>query len=730
MNKVIRDLAIIVSIIASVIFVGSVSAGSVMSTSRNIGITDGLVLHYTFDTEDTDWTTYILDNVAGAFDGIIHSSMSTTSDPVMGAVGTAFDFDGVDDQILVGDVDAVDVGTGNFSLSFFASGGTLNDQLIGKDSWAGTGNGLRIVTGSGGNPGTYYWNGSVLTTLINTSSQYLLHHIAVVRTGTGAAQTILYVDGVQINAIQDSRTLSNAFDFVIANSNDGGRNFNGVIDDVRFYNRALSSDEILRLYRVKGGQQLSSGFEDTTDLVGHWTFDTGKVDFANNLAFDETGKNNGTLVSMSSANQVQGKLGKGLEFDGVNDYVDHSSALPARANDTTGTISMWIKPTSDNAKEAIYFDIGPLNSTASTHLYLDLDWRLGNNAFKFGAAKDGIDQWYVSGPNDSATPYLNQWVHITITHDGVTPRTYINGVDSGFTFIVSTNKTAWIKSVATDATTKATKIITGGYNYSSGPILFFPGSIDDVRIYNRALTATEVAELYTNLAPTYISTTVPSVEDGLVGHWTFDGPDTDWGTNTTNDISGEGNTGTMTNMSTTTSPTPGRLGQGLEFDGVDGYVDAGDISSLDSAQKLTLSAWAKRSMSGSSVWVTKEKDGINNRVALGLWIDGYFYVEPTGSAGYARVSLADTDWHHLVMVFDGTQSGDSNRLKGYVDGVEVSLSYAGGTVASVTNNMAGSTFDIGRSPAYGYSNGIADDVRIYNRALSASEIQTLYRMGN
>src|SRR3989344_7600965 len=63
-----------------------------------------------------------------------------------------------------------------------------------------------------------------------------------------------------------------------------------------------------------------------------------------------------------------------------------------------------------------------------------------------------------------------------------------------------------------------------------------------------------------SMPPNYLTT-----GSGLVGYWTFDGKDTNWGTNTTNDMSGQGNTGTLTNMSTTTSPVVGKIGQGLFF---------------------------------------------------------------------------------------------------------------------------------------------------------------------
>ena len=78
----------------------------------------------------------------------------------------------------------------------------------------------------------------------------------------------------------------------------------------------------------------------------------------------------------------------------------------------------------------------------------------------------------------------------------------------------------------------------------------FDGSLDDVRIYNRTLSASEVKQLYLqgsslkqNITPRKgTNTGTYSLDSGLVGHWTFDGKDTAWNSNTTQDKSGQGNT--------------------------------------------------------------------------------------------------------------------------------------------------------------------------------------------
>ena len=58
-----------------------------------------------------------------------------------------------------------------------------------------------------------------------------------------------------------------------------------------------------------------------------------------------------------------------------------------------------------------------------------------------------------------------------------------------------------------------------------------------------------------------------------MGYWTFDGSATNWRTNTTADISGNGNTGSLNSLATSTAPKAGKIGQALYFNGVSSYVN-------------------------------------------------------------------------------------------------------------------------------------------------------------
>ena len=128
-----------------------------------------------------------------------------------------------------------------------------------------------------------------------------------------------------------------------------------------------------------------------------------------------------------------------------------------------------------------------------------------------------------------------------------------------------------------------------GQAYLSSP--HFSGSIDDVRVYDHALSASEVAQLYHSGAAN-VAHSNAMISNGLVGYWTFDGSATNWTTNTTADLSGNGNNGTIVSMSTTTSPVLGKIGQALNFDGSSQKITtAAGVSSICSVSTCSLSVW-------------------------------------------------------------------------------------------------------------------------------------------
>ena len=250
----------------------------------------------------------------------------------------------------------------------------------------------------------------------------------------------------------------------------------------------------------------------------------------------------------------------------------------------------------------------------------------------------------------------------------------------------------------------------GGYNRAGGA-----GAPGLIIITYKATTATM------NTSPTTLNT------NGLVGYWTFDGKDTVWTSSTaatTLDTSGQSNTGTLTNMNRATSPIEGKLGQGLKFDGVDDRIQ---ISSWTTESTLyTVSLWFNKvnGVSGAGSMLARADSSTcfyNPRIDMS---GTTLTVAESGCSGTGIIGTktVTSGWHHVVV----TRSGSSEKF--YYDGV------LSATVSGVNNSGTGK-FAIGSS--YGqfnggyqsFYNGQVDEVRTYNRALSAGEVMQLYKLG-
>ena len=224
------------------------------------------------------------------------------------------------------------------------------------------------------------------------------------------------------------------------------------------------------------------------------------------------------------------------------------------------------------------------------------------------------------------------------------------------------------------------------------------------------------------LAGTLINRTLatnPDLEDGLVGHWTFDGQDMD---NGVEDRSGNGNTGVI-NGQTSTTTAPGTIGQALEFDGSDDYVDVGSDTALNLTSDLTIAAWVKPTDNGASDYGIVARGGGNWTYVFALndssgsWRPGLY---TDGPWNYGSSVYGYDQWRHVVVTIT---SGGS--LTFYVDGVADGTATETGVSNPSSSTLIGD-WEGGSSSNF---NGQIDDVRIYNRALSADEIERLYELG-
>ena len=211
---------------------------------------------------------------------------------------------------------------------------------------------------------------------------------------------------------------------------------------------------------------LTVGPQAPSNLVGAWGFD----ETTGTTAPDASGRGNTGTIN-GPLRSAGGKFGGALSFDGINDWVTVADADSLDL--TTGmTTEGWVRPTAiGTGWRTVMLKEQPSNLIYSLYA--------GNG--KGRAATDLFTTADRGLSGTTATP-LNAWTHLAATYDGTTQRLYVNGVQ-----------------VATKATTGAIKVSTGALRIGGNGTWndeWFAGLIDEVRVYNRALTATEIQAAY------------------------------------------------------------------------------------------------------------------------------------------------------------------------------------------------------------------------------------------
>ena len=217
------------------------------------------------------------------------------------------------------------------------------------------------------------------------------------------------------------------------------------------------------------GLQFSQNIRTTlaTDLVGEWTFDS--TDIQGNIAKDTSGNgNNGTIYG---ATPTQGKIREALSFDGSDDYVDCGNGPVLNNISDEITIESWV----------IADDV--ISTKADTAILLKGAYTYGITRDERSGANNRIWTYLNSGSNNlSATISLKVWQHIVFTYNknliNNQWKIYING------------------EVKNQRDFSQTITPSGNIFIAKNSTQYFKGTIDEVRIYNRALTAYEIKALY------------------------------------------------------------------------------------------------------------------------------------------------------------------------------------------------------------------------------------------
>ena len=189
-----------------------------------------------------------------------------------------------------------------------------------------------------------------------------------------------------------------------------------------------------------------------------------------------------------------------------------------------------------------------------------------------------------------------------------------------------------------------------------------------------------------------------------------------------NDAEGNYN-GTASNV----TYASGYIDKAAVFNGSSSSIDTNSASMYSAKSKITLSAWVNFSNLNTTNPILSGS-GTFGFYTLG---NGYLYFAPTNSGvnsgGYFQISglFTTNQWVNIIMVFDGTKSNDTDRLKAYIDGNLITLTYPGFVPTSTGTST--SSLLIGESIVQSaFFSGSIDQVRIFDRALDSGEVTALY----
>ncbi len=409
-------------------------------------------------------------------------------------------------------------------------------------------------------------------------------------------------------------------------------------------------------------------------LVGHWTFNEGH----GSTAYDySTNTNHGTL---HNPNWPQGP-GYALDFNGTSNYVNAGNDVSLDITEEV-TIVAWVtlnaNAVGDDSWRAIVskgkdeaYQLRKAGSVSPDSFRLNIITTEGS---------DSIDSNY--------KVEANKWIHVVATYSSVTGemKLYVNG-DIDKTETHSNGGLIEINS-------KNLRIGNRGDDSQ-----YWDGKMDNVRIYNRALSAQEVEDLYNG----------KEVGSGLVGWWAMNE-----GTGgTVTDYSGNGNTGTIYGATWLDGRGPvfeeNTTGYGIRFNGIN---NRGTVPTTGASKDTgTIAFWFNRI--GSSYMFNTA--GTSQRIYIGVRSDGdAYFTLGDPSRGIGTFSVDANRWYFVTGVWDnGTGSfyinGDFIRSRDYTP------------LTSVQSTMFIASFS--STPTF---NGVIDDIRFYNRALRPEEIRYLY----
>ena len=420
-------------------------------------------------------------------------------------------FDGVDDYISIGDVHAFER-TDGFTLSCWLKTSEPGVTLFSKiNSGAGY-----IVHMTGGALEFQIRNTASTSHLyISTNETFnngKWHHVAITYDGSSSASGAnIIIDGISRTFVINndnlsSSTISTEPLAIGAHTNGSALFFKGVNDEYSIWNKALTINEVLEIYNQGNPTDLSI-HSVSSNLIGWWRMGDGDTYPS---VKDESGQgNDGAMTNMTGnaiAPTYPGFNKNAVSFDGLDDYID-TSDIPSIDGVTQLSVFAWVNFSQLLTDKCI---LAKWDHQTQASFALQTSNTQADELWLYVA--DVLNDTGVNRAETTTANFATDiWYHVGFVYDGSLLNTerikfYIDGVAS---------PTSIVGTIPTNLTTASSSFKIGKWGGSLDR--FFPGKVDETSIWNKALTTTEVSEIYAG--NTHINLKKTSMSDNLVGWW-------------------------------------------------------------------------------------------------------------------------------------------------------------------------------------------------------------------
>ena len=387
-----------------------------------------------------------------------------------------------------------------------------------------------------------------------------------------------------------------------------------------------------------------------------------------------------TYTGNGGTQRIGGYINRGAVFNGSSSYIQADGIFSS--SPSVMSASVWFKTTVDGN----ILDIGDSSvSTAQNRIFFSS----GLLYVSLNGGGGGFASTSATGLQDG------NWHHIVAVWDDGT-------VTNGIKMYIDGATTPTAQGNSTQSFISALNLFIGANDNrgsSGSPSIrqYFNGTIDQVRIFNKALSSSEVTTLY---GETYASTTISTTDifddNSGVALYQLDG--------NANDTGG----------------VSGYIGEGAIFNGSSSYIDT-SVSVLP-ADNHTVSMWIyHNSLKDGCALYTQYRGSVTGRHIVNSNASGGIQINTSSTNSLSSITatpFTTGTWQHLVV----TKSSTAGYVV-YIDGSSI------GTWSSTDNIITDQSTQFGGDTEWGgdhWLNGSIDQVRIYSKALSSSEVTTLY----